>query len=747
MQVIFTNGTQSVELKYVRSVEWQADFSEETLVDNQTRVGKRTRTLTVNGFINKGIVDKNILAQQQLESDLIAVGTGTLEYGGGHDIDDIRFLGVEFSEFRGNPICQFKIKFKTEELSIHAHYPTQIGDLILAPTYGYEHPSVKTSIAVQGPDEQLVGTARRTITLNGTIVASTREEINEKQQAIIDEIEGNDTVDLSFSADSGSYIATISARPRKVDFSAPRLRGDQTARDYTLEFATHDDYSKEPYVLGESAVTIGGITINVVEGFDHDKEFEYSNTSQYSTVNETVTVSGKKFFTDYDDYSTFRDLFNSIDYNTYFYTSDTANVLELTDITIGKFDRDGNFVDTTKRYAASVTLTFKWQKSIQQTNYSALTTYFGVSFYKVPSVTFNSQVDANGNVTSRSISLNGEVKGTADITAFKALVGTMVSFEAPYTNLYVSSANISSVDTFNDSGIQVKVYKVSLTAAQLDTAGQAVSFIRSLFRLSRAGGGGGTSYNADTIQLENVTNYSKSISNRWNITFQQFTVTSITISISGEVFDPDNGSGKPTSPNKIIAILDKIDALLTAQKSNQQNTANTMIAGELLPTNASISYFLNSFNVGNWQPAIAPETLQGSNGAKGARYWRQTVSLNATAVFDLTGSANSEPDSVETRSYDVDLETPRTTQLQVAGFGTVFKRIGTNPEKATVVHQKQFRNARVYVPNDYGFGNAQPTPSEWRGLGFSVLTKEHKENRGYVNRWTVEYEATKKLGS
>ena len=745
IRIVFTNGTQSVELKHVRSVEWQSELADDVLVNKTTRAGKRILTYTINGFIIKGIPHKNVEAQKQLEADLTAVGAGRLEWTGNTDVTQLRFSGIEFSEFRGNPVCPFKIKFKSEETSIHAHYPIKIGDLTLAPTYGYEHASVKDSIGTQGPDERLGAATKRTFTIQGTIVDATLDGINEKQQAIINKIKDVDDLVLTLSSDSGDYSAAYTVRPRKVDFSAPRLRGEMAAREFTLEFATHDDYTKEPYTLGESAASFAGISIDVVDSFDHDKQFEHPGTgaTAYSIIDESVSVSGKKYFVSYAAYTTFRDLFESIPFNTYLFTSDTANVLELTDITVGKFERDGNSADTEKRYSCSVSLNFKWQKTIQQQNYSALTTYFGVAFYKVPSINFSATVDSSGNITSRSISLNGEIKTVGVLNTFKGLVGTAITFDATYSGLYVTSANVSGVDTYNDNGTQVTVYKVSLSAAQLDKASQAVNFIRSLFKMEH-GGGAGTSYSADTIQFENVTNLTKSISNRWDQQTLKFIATQITITISGDVFDPDNGSGKPANPNKLIILFNKLDALLNAGKSTQ-SAVNSVTVGELLPTNSDIHYFLNSFNIGQWQPAIAPENLQGTNGAIGSRYWKQNVSISATAVFDLTGSSNNQPDSVESRSIDIALEVPKFTQLQVAGFGTVFKRVGTTPEKATVTHQKQFRDARVYVPNDYGFGNAQPSPTGWIGLGRSILTKENKENRGLANRWTVEYEANEKL--
>lgn len=748
IKVIFTNGTTSVDLQFVRSVQWQSEASREVLVNQTTRVGKTTRTLTINGFINKGMFTDNVQAQQQLESNLIAVGTGTIQYTGASDITSVRFSSIEFEEFRGNPICPFTIEFVTEEPNVHAHTPVRINSLTLDAANGYDNVKVSESTTTQGPDEQLVNNLSKMITITGSIIGATLNDINLNQQKMMTEIDNTNAITLTLSATSGNYIATIVARPRKLDFSAPRLRGELASREFIAEFSTYDDYTKEPYTLGEKAVVIGGITIDVVTSFDHNKEYEYATSNgAYTTLEETVEISGKKYFSNYDAYDTFRQLFTPIPDNAYLYTSNTTNVLQLTDITVGAFERDGNFNDTTKRYSASVSLTFTWRKSIEQTNFAALVNYFGVTFNKVPSITFSASVDQYGNVTSKSINMNGEIKGENQLNNFKALLGSAVTYDASLTNLYVTSTNVSGVTTVNDGGIRVKVYSVSLSAAQLDTSTQANYFIAGLFDMSRAGGTPGT------IQFEHITSLSKSIANRWDSQTFKFIVTSITISVSGDVFTSDNGAGKPFNANKIVELFNRVDSLMTAELSLRAANTHTSSPNEgfnVLPSNSQHKYMLNNISVSDWQPAVAPENLQNGNGARGARYWRQNVSVSAIAVYDLSDSSSgstNEPDFVDSYTEEVEEEVPKFTQLQVINFGTVFKRIGTTPSRCTVTSQRQFRDMTVYKVNEYG-SIGRPQPITWAGIGrSSVISRETRENNPPTNRWTVEYEATEKLSN
>ena len=306
-----------------------------------------------------------------------------------------------------------------------------------------------------------------------------------------------------------------------------------------------------------------------------------------------------------------------------------------------------------------------------------------------------------------------------------------------YTNLYITSVTVNSKDLVNVAGTQATLYKVSVQAQQLDNATQAIYFIDSLFRMSKAGGSG-TSYSTDTVQFDNVTSLNKSISNRWDGITQRFIATSITISISGEVWEPDNGSGEPSNPDRVLALFNKLDALMNAEQSSQ-GTPNTVPAGETLPSNADVHFFLNNISIGNWTSFTKQNAPN-----KGDRYWKQTTSLSMTAVFDLTGSSNNQPDFVDSRSITIGEESPKFTQLQVLNQGTVFKRIGTNPGKATVTVQRQFRDGRVFVAGQLP-ATLDPEPTEWPGFANSEKTRDSTETRGFTNRQIREYIATEKI--
>lgn len=737
IELIFTNSSgTSVNIKHVQTVEWNSIANDETYVGRVARTGAREREIVINGYISNGITNRNIAAQQELETNLRNVGSGTLSYTGATTIQNVRFLSLDFAEYRGNPIAEFTIKFRTEENNIHSHTPASIGSLVLSAVNGFEPPSVRDQIEVQGPDEQLVNNKKRSFVIEGRLVGDTLDDINTRQANLIAEVQNKTTLVITLTvASSGAYVGSYTVRPRRLEFSSPELNGKLAARRYIFECETHDDYSKEPYTFGEVATTFSSITLDVVTGVDHNRETERLDAGPtYSTISEELVVNGKKYFDGYTAYQNFRDLFRPIPTNIYLVASTSGNILELVDIAVGSFERSGNNTTGDKRYAATVTLTFKWHKSVNKTNYEVGTTHFGVSWYTIPSLTFNVTLDGYGNISNRSVNVSGSVL-SSNLALLQSKIGTSVNYDATYSNLYVTSVNVTETDTYNVSGGEIAVYKVSVSAQQLDTAAQATFFLTGLFKFSRAGGSG-TSYSTDQILFDHVTNRSKSISNRYNQQQLKFTVTSISLSVSGEVWDTDS-SGSPTTPNKIVDIFNKIDALLSAPVSTQ-GSANTYGAGELLPSNSDIFFLLTNVNIGQWEPF----TKQiGTN--RGQRYWKQTVSVSATAVFDLNQSGGSQPDSVESKSISIDKQQAKYATIQVLGQGTVFKRIGTTPEIATVTYQKQFKDARTYTPNDYGADDVNPTG--WRGVGRNVESKDSRENRGLVNRHIREYTATADL--
>lgn len=739
IKLIFTNtvNSASVELKHIRTVEWSSSAIDDALVNIVTRVGARQREITINGFLNHGVFETARAAQEQLETDLRAVGVGTLSYTGASDFSDVRFLSLDFEEYRGNPVAGFTITFTTEEDNIHAHKTSKIGSTLLTPLNGFEEPEIKDVIRVQGDDEQLVGTKSRTFEFSGTIIGDDLDAVMLTQENLITEIKDQSTIVITLSSLS-SVPGSYTVRPRNLEFTAPRLKDNKTARNYSFTCTTHDDYSKEPYTLGEVATSFAGISIDVVNGVDHNRDVEYASAGPvYNTLSETLEISGKKYFTSYTTYATFRDLFRPTPTNTYLISSTSGNSLEMFDITVGKFERDGNSaVDDAKRYSASVSMTFRWLPSIEESNFEYETTHFGVQWHKVVNVSFSVTLDNFGNITNRSVNVSGSVLDLATFNTLQSKVGTLVNYDGTYDNLYVSSVSMSGLETINVAGTQHQLYSVSVTASQLDTATQAFYFLSGVFDFAKAGGTG-TTYSTETISFDKVTNRTKSFSNRYDGSTSKFIVTSINYSVSGEVFSTD-ASGEPTDKDKFVILFNKIDALLNSQQSTASvHTQNTT---DLLPTNGDIHFMLTNINIGGWDPF--------TDEATGVRKWRQSISLSATAVFDLSGSSNTQPDFVQTRSESITEQAPKYKQIQVLNFGTVFKRIGTTPETLLVTYSIRWKNEELYRQDNASgldFKLDDVGTGSWRGTGKNNKSKDQRENRSLTNRHIVEYTASEKM--
>lgn len=735
ISVRFTNGTNDVTLKNVRDVQWSAELADNVLVSKTTRAGKRSRQITVNGFINKADFKQNIAAQDQLLADLQAIGTGTLRYAETNIIQNVRLVGLEFEEFRGNPIAGYSIRFKTEDDNIAAHEPVKLGSLTLSPTNGIEYVSVQDVTKSQGPDEGLVNGKNRAFTITGSIVGASLIEVNSTQAAIAAAVEGNTTITLTLSTAVSTFAGTYTVRPGDLEFGAPTLKDQQTARTFSFSCVTYEDYTKEPYTLGEVAQSFANIQIDVVEGVDHKRTNEKINTGLIYTITaEELTVSGKRYFADWAAYIGFRDTLNPVPVNTYLYTSTTGNVLELQNAQIGTFERDGNFTDGSKRYSARVSLIFKWDPGVEGKTIEYNATYLGLSWYLLENVSFSATVDDDGNVTSKGFSASGKVAGSLNASAFTDSLGTRRDWNAGLTNCYITSVSLNSLETRNVSGSSITLYSVSISGRQLDTASQAKYFIESLFRLGNAGASS-TSYSGDTIQFSKVTSLNKSISNRYKSLAEGFTVTSINLSISGEVWALDDGSGNPIQPNRTVDLFNKIDSLLNVPLSTSE--ALTVPAGETLPNNDDVHFMLTNISVGDWQSFVKPNGV-----GAGSRYWRQSVSLSATAVFDLnSGGSNTQPEVVETVSRVFTDEAPKFAQLQVVGFGTVFKRIGTTPAKEVATAQRQYRDLAALEA-----GGFPSDPSGPINFGVSnVLVRRSEETRGLTKRVVVEWQATEKL--
>ena len=540
----------------VVNVEWSNEYVRDFLVDQTSQIGHKITTFNINGFVQQhGDPSDNVVQQQVLEDSLRAIGTGTLSYTGATDIPDVRFLALDFKEYRGSTIAQFTARFVTETQNVQAHAPVTIGAQALTIAEGFEPPQVEDSIASQGPDEQMNNLRRRKIRINGRMVG-TLSQVNTAQANLIAAIENINTIVVDISTASGGVLLTI--RPGSITFGSPEQRGNQSSRTYNFEGVTHDDYSKEPYTIGHQQLTFGGILLDEVHGIDHAIEGEHE-VGAYTVISEKATISGKKYFLGWTQYDAFVQSFQPLPINTHFYGApNTYQTLELRDISISNLERDGNFVGSPhdKRYSATVTLNFVWFKNITQTHQNYLTTLLAIPWFKVSTTTHSFSLDTLGNVTSRSVTLSGQLFD-ADLATAKGLIGTAVVLGDPAipgsggASYYITSVNINNTDTITTQpgNTVIKLHDVSVTASQLDTATQKTFFLISIFKLDTT----------RQMTFDRVTSQSKSLSTRWVTDLQKFKTTSVNLTISGEIWEDDLG-GAPALSNRAYDFFDLFDA-------------------------------------------------------------------------------------------------------------------------------------------------------------------------------------------
>ena len=722
----------------VVNVEWEEGYAVNSLVNDASKIGPRITTFTVNGFIKQyGDPSHNVEAQQALVDALTNVGTGTLSYTGVTDIEDVRFLSIDFEEYRGSPIAQFSASFVTERANVFAHTPVSIGAQALTLSEGFELPQVEDSIQVQGPDEQLNNLKRRKLLIKGDLVGANIAAVNTAQAKLVAAVENLNTVVVQISL-PGNGGVSLTMRPRGLNFGSPKSRGTTEARSYSFEAITHDDYTKEPYTLGESSQTFATVQLDVVGNIDHNIEGTHEG-GVYIVNSENATVSGTKYFANWAAYDVFVQSFQPFPLNPALYVYGSPNTyqqLELRDINISEFTRDGNFANEDKRYSAKVSMSFAWFKNLSETSQNISTTFLGVLWFKVTTTTHSFSVDEHGSVVARSVSLSGQL-ADGDLAIAKLKMGTAVllgdaAIPGGADDYYITSVNVNKTDviTVQPGNILTKLHDVSITANQLGTATQKKYFIIQAFD-----GGGGS------ITLDKVTSMSRSFSNRYVAQSTSYVTVSGNYTISGEIWEADN-AGAPANPNRGFAFMNLFDATQTSAPTPVPPAtypAAVNVAGKYLPTN--YSFFITSISVGEWQSAIKPNAPN-----QGQRHWRQTVSLSATAVFDIAGSggSNTEPDTVETISEGIQGQTTKFTELQVLGLGTIFKAIGINPATANQTIQIQYRTKQILATANPVPGTRTPSePGSW-GIGSSEQTKNDFNVRGLSATWAGAWKATEK---
>jgi len=767
----------------VTNVTWGHEFVRDFMVDPDSGIGHKITNFQVKGFIIKhGDPSHNVAEQEALETSLRNVGVGTLSYTGATDVENVRFTSLEFDEYRGGTVSRFTAKFVTESTNVAAYDPVTIGVQALTLSEGFELPEVTDSYASQAKDVQIKTNLSRAFTVTGRIVAATLDGasgVNAIQAKLVAAVANKDNLVLDISSSMNGESITV--RPISLNFSSSEKRLGVSARTYRFECEAYDDYDQEPYSLGEGALTLftgaEQTTVDVVESYRHTYPSTEREATVYSAQDERVSVSGKKYFADWNAYNTFVNRFVPFPPHKaefIWVNSVTGNILQLVDASVGAITRDGHFpgaVPNAKRYSATVSFEFRWNKSVSQQsqhfNTQAPNLILGINWYRITSTSHSFTINERGDVTSRSVNLSGRIFDS-NLLAAKALIGTPVDIGSPMSNIpgaqsaqyYITNVSISNTDIEDSdtSGvtIPVTVHDVSVSAQQLDSATKRTYFLHEVFNTT-----------GSPLVFNRVTSRSKSIANRLitevsNANYGKYKVTSINMSISGEVWETDN-NGAPNNVNRAYAFFEQFDGayeniptggppqnLPTYPDTDPLSGAGTPAEPRqlLMPGLAGTPYhfFVNSINVGEWQPAVKPDD-HGASGTKGDPIWVQTISISATVVFDITASGGgSEPDYIDSTSEIINEQTTKFTEIRVMGAGTVFKAIGINPSTAQTTITRQFRDKNALEQNGPTKGTKTPTfPSGWpfTASGDNEPQKDSFEIRGLSARWIKSWIATK----
>jgi hypothetical protein len=380
IKVTFTNGTNTATLTHVRNISWSTTASTDLFESTVNAQNRLVKAVTITGYINQGIWENNVQAQQQLETDLRSVSLGSIQYSGLTDIADARFTSLEFSEFRGNPLAEYTIQFETQADNISAHSPVQIDSQVLSLAEGFTDISIDDSLRSQGDDETINTLKSRSFSISGSVVGSTLSEVNGNSDKI--QVALKDVLSVVLTLSDGSSGSVYTVRPRSIDISSPTVRSQTTSRTFKIELATYDDYTKEPYTLGEQQQTFGSILWDVVDSVDHKYDFDQSTLTTSRVKAESLSVSGKRYFSNWTEYNTAREVFNSESTiaayisapSAYQIQSATQVPLTLRSVAYGDLNRDANDPTTdAKRYSASLKADWEFVKSVAQSAVDAAT--------------------------------------------------------------------------------------------------------------------------------------------------------------------------------------------------------------------------------------------------------------------------------------------------------------------------------------------------------------------------------------
>ena len=647
----------SVELDCVREVTRERSIARDSYIAADGE-GAPARTWNIAGHIlgsPTGIVQE----QSNLEDSVAGEGDTTIrivDHAGSVLAQfDGRVTQVSWRPYSTGPISFYEMTVETESQSNPFAGEVNLGGFVLNdPT-----PSIVEQYRVVNDDDPMDTAHSRTFRVRGR-----KRSDPAGVETFIDALENAVTA----GAGSTGYFTLVTStgsfevRCTNLEISRPEEIDAQGAVTYSLDLESRPDYSLESFNLPHPNVNVGGITWDVVQSFSHAIGRVQKGTSAiYRITSESMSWSLKKFFTNFGNIAAIKSQVDNLVNNRLTMVSPTGQVLECKSASYNVPSIDGHDTADSKRYALTVSITFG-KPDNQRDNPGGVV--FGIYFEEISSDSRGVSIDENGGITSRNRNVSGRVAAKPDISILGSKV---VETDGEY---HVTGYNVGKLDADG-------FWEISLSARTLATAEQCNTLIDEIF---------------EGVHFNSITSHSRSVSRSQRLDSNILEVTSVSESVSGEVWGVDARS-----------LLTLVDAFTSSYG---------------IPK-------ITNMSVGKQEPFTNPNT--------GECTWKQSVSLTRVTQSrpteeDEQGEEDGDdegdppkfdefqPDVKDETTTEFSKQTDRFQAITIPGGKVVMKKVGINPATVRVRKQRTARNFRIFntmsapvapgVPGGFTSGNA-----------------------------------------
>lgn len=630
----------SVTLSRVRHVQPARTLARDAFL--AAGAGVSSQSVEVRGFILG--TPASLLAQKTaLEDALAALGdtTLTVQYMG--PIEG-RVESVQWEAYTSGPIWVYTVRFGPKAKGNPFAGTVSVGAL----TLNNPVPSCTEQFKAPNEDDRMDVTHSRSFRLQGRYMDS---------PANIETFLA--TLRDALTTPSGGYFTLVtpmgsfSARARDFQVDRPEQIEAQRAVTYTVQLETKPDFTLETFGLPHEAVSVGGITWDVLSSFSHsiDRARKGATGSAHVIKSESMTWSVKKFFMTVAEADAFKPNIDALVRNLNTMVSPSGVVLECKAASYNVVSREGYDATGNRRYSVSASITFAKPTGARENPGGVA---FGIEFYEITSDSRGITVDENGGLRSRTRNVSGRVAGAPDVS----LLGSSVV--EPDGVYYVTGVNTGKID---DDGY----WEISVSGRTLDSDRECAAFIDEIF---------------EGIHFNDVTNISKSRSFSKVENGDYYETSSVSETVTGYVWRADGDS--------ILSLIQ------VARKGYGESAITNVSVGAkerwTIPVTKECAW-RQSVSVSrtvDYRPTVIPQS-------------DQTQPNPAEARFDTF-----QPDIKEETSIELRKQTDRHQSVPIPGGDIVLKKIGVNLAGARVRVTRTARNFRIFDSMAYPATPAPP---------------------------------------